>query len=427
MYLGRGLNVMGILFMVAVILVIVPLTIPKMFGIQIYAVLTGSMTPTYSIGGVVYVKEADASDIRIGDVITYRMGTDTEYVMTHRVVEMDGSFFVTKGDANETVDPEPVAYNRLIGKVVLFIPGLAGVSEFVNSTTGRSVLVILFASAFILWIMADIFSSAKEKETEHKPVKKKRISILIQGIGGVLILGAVLYIGSVCLTYQQSASEYKTLESEIFAGVDIVQSTWEEKKKTELTEDEKVILERINKLHEENSHVVGWIRFDNLELSYPIMQGEENEYYLSYTFSGEKNSAGSIFMEAANTPDFEDSHTIIYGHNMKNGSMFGVLKSYKTQDFYPENEYFTIYTLDKVYRYKIFAYYDVSMYSEIYDIGFTQGEKFQQILDNMCRRSYYDTQVEVESSDKIVTLSTCSTKGNRFVMHAKRVSEKDSQ
>lgn len=410
--------------MVTVILLMVPLTIPKLFGIKIYGVLTGSMTPAYSVGGVVYVKETDASEIQVGDVITFRMGTNTEYVMTHRVVEMDGSFFVTKGDANNEVDPEPVSYDRLIGKVMLFVPGLAEVAEFVNSSTGRSVLVILFASAFILWVAADLMSQ-NQKKKEEKKTKKKTLPIT-QILGGVLVLGAAIYIGSVLFSYHESDSEYDALEKTVFAdaknaGVD----TADTKVGTvELTSEEKAILEGIAELHAENPDVIGWIKFDNLELSYPIMQGDDNDYYLNHTFSGEVNAAGSIFMEAANNADFNDSHTIIYGHNMKNKSMFGSLKTYKTEDFYPGNEFFTVYTLDKVYRYRIFAYYDISMNGEIYNISFQPGEEFQKIIDNMCRRSYYDTKVRPDSTDKIMTLSTCSTEGNRFVMNAQRINEK---
>ena len=440
--------------MVTVILMMVPLTIPKLFGIRIYGVLTGSMTPAYSVGGVVYVKETDASDIEIGDVITFRMGTNTDYVMTHRVVEMDGSFFVTKGDANNSVDPEPVAYDRLIGKVVLFVPGLAGVSEFVNSTTGRSVLVMLFATAFILWVVADIISPSTKKKkkkaaktpqsTSERTVntgevsssgentKRKKgptTSILVQLLGIVLILGAVIYLGSIFLEYKRSTSEYDALQAAIFSGISNAKeqtSTAEDERNqtAELTPEERGILAGINRLREENKEVIGWIKFDHLEISYPIMQGEDDEYYLKHTFSGESNAAGSIFMEAANSPDFNDSHTIIYGHNMKNKSMFGALKTYKTEDFYPGNEYFTIYTPDKVYRYEIFAYYDISMDGEIYSVQFEPGGVFQKIIDNMCRRSYYDTGIHPESTEKIITLSTCSTKGNRFVVNAHRISEK---
>lgn len=395
--------------MMTVILLMVPLTIPKLFGVRIYGVLTGSMTPAYSVGGVVYVKETEASEIQAGDVITYRMGTDTEYVMTHRVVAVENASFVTKGDANNTLDSEPVAFDRLLGKVIWFIPGVADIAEFLNSEEGQSVVILFFALALILWSAADIIEE-KAKPPKAKPVWKVS---WVQCTGFLLILGALIYMGSVCLDYEKSVSEYAALEAEVFV----------EKEKTGegLSDTDSYVLAKIAKMQEQNPDVIGWIQFDGLDLSYPIMHGEDDTYYLKHTFSGEKNSSGSIFMEAANRSDFNDSHTIIYGHNMKNESMFGLLKNYKTEDFYAGNEYFTIYTPYQVYRYEIFAYYDISMYDEIYDISFIPGEEFQQVIERMCSRSYYDTQIRPESMDKIMTLSTCSEKGKRFVVHARRI------
>lgn len=128
-------------------------------------------------------------------------------------------------------------------------------------------------------------------------------------------------------------------------------------------------------------------------------------------------------METENTPDFQDCHTILYGHNMKNLSMFGRLKKYKTEDFYQGNEYFTIYTEERIYRYQIFAYYDTSENGDVYTIGFGADEVFGEFLNQAKKRSYYDTGVEVTKEDKVITLSTCSVEGKRFVVHAKRVEE----
>lgn len=154
--------------MLVVIVVMVPLTVPKLFGYNIYAVLTGSMTPAYSVGSIVYVKNCEPEEIEVGDVITYRMGTETAHVMSHRVVEIDreAGAFLTKGDANDTVDAEPVLFNRLIGRVVLCIPEFARLSDFVNSTTGKAVLFIVFGLAFILWMVADMFTP-KQKDTKR--------------------------------------------------------------------------------------------------------------------------------------------------------------------------------------------------------------------------------------------------------------------
>ena len=402
--------------MITVILIMAPLTVPKLFGIRIYGVMTGSMTPAYTVGGVVYVKETVPGKLQAGDVITFRMGTETEHVMTHRIVSMDGGAFTTKGDANNTADPEPVSYERLIGKVVFFLPGLAGVADFVDSSTGRSVFIILFAAAFIFWVAADLISPPEKKVREKK-------GFPVRALGILLIIGALAYLGSIFWHYRKASSEYDALEKEVFG--DMQSAAGEAGEDTaDLTEEEKTILAGVAELHEQNPEVIGWIKFDNLVLSYPVMQGSDNEYYLKHTFSGEANSAGSIFMETTNSDDFHDSHTILYGHNMKNLSMFGALKKYKTEEFYTGNEYFTIYTLDRVYRYQIFAYYDIPVDGEIYNVSFGPDDTFQELLDHMKQRSYYDTGVEAKSSDKVITLSTCSTKGNRFVVNAKRIDEK---
>jgi len=126
-------------------------------------------------------------------------------------------------------------------------------------------------------------------------------------------------------------------------------------------------------------------------------------------------------MEVINHPTFEDSHTIIYGHNMRDLSMFGRLKNYKDKDFYEGNEYFTVYTDTKIITYQIFAYYDVAEYSDVYTVWYTPDESFGEMLETMKRKSYYDTKVDVTAEDKVLTLSTCSTTGKRFVVHAKQV------
>lgn len=108
--------------------------------------------------------------------------------------------------------------------------------------------------------------------------------------------------------------------------------------------DPEVIASRLRQISDIYEDVVGWIDFDTLPISYPLMQGEANQDYLRTTYSGAKATAGSIFVEFMNSADLEDRHTIIYEHNMKDGSMFGRLKEYLSPDFLEENRYFTIYT-----------------------------------------------------------------------------------
>lgn len=123
-------------------------------------------------------------------------------------------------------------------------------------------------------------------------------------------------------------------------------------------------------------------------------------------------------MEAANEPDFSDYHTILYGHNMKNGSMFGKLKNFKEQEFYEENQYFTIYTQETAYRFHIFSVQTVPVDDKIYTVGFGPDEEFKKFAIALQENSLYDTGVEVSGESKIVTLSTCTYSDKlRFVVH----------
>ena len=101
--------------------------------------------------------------------------------------------------------------------------------------------------------------------------------------------------------------------------------------------------------------------------------------------------------------------------------MFGKLRNYKKKDFYNGNENFTITTLNNTYEYEIFSYYDISEESDIYTIWYTPDDEFATMISKMKQRSYYETNVEVSKDDQIVTLSTCSSEGNRFVIHAKKI------
>lgn len=106
-----------------------------------------------------------------------------------------------------------------------------------------------------------------------------------------------------------------------------------------------------------NPDIVGWIFAEGVDISYPVLQGSDNEYYLKHTLEGDYNFAGSIFMDYQNEPDLSDCNTIIYGHNMKNGSMFGSLKKYSNEDAYAVDPYFWILTPDANYRYEIQSAY----------------------------------------------------------------------
>ncbi len=161
-------------------------------------------------------------------------------------------------------------------------------------------------------------------------------------------------------------------------------------------------------LQKVNPEVIGWIRIGAVGISYPIAQAKDNEYYLHRTFKKVDNFAGCIFENCANSPFFTDQNTIIYGHNMKNGSMFGKLKDFSDQETLDRNPYFWIFTKDFIYQYRIISSSVVNKIGDPYITRFSQ-EDYQKFIDKSIASSEVDCgDIQVTTDDRIVTLSTCT-------------------
>lgn len=154
---AKALSAVATVLLLAVMAVALPFSVPKLFGYQIYNVLTQSMEQAMPVGSAIYVKRCDPQALRQGEIITYRLSEATGLVQTHRVVENDtqAKQLITKGDANALPDVDPVSYERVVGKVVVCIPVLGTVSEMLHSGPGVTACVAIFALAIILWTLAD--------------------------------------------------------------------------------------------------------------------------------------------------------------------------------------------------------------------------------------------------------------------------------
>lgn len=154
---AKALSAVATVLLLAVMAVALPFSVPKLFGYQIYNVLTQSMEPAMPVGSAIYVKRCDPQALRQGEIITYRLSEATGLVETHRVVENDtqAKQLITKGDANALPDVDPLSYERVVGKVVVCIPVLGTVSEMLHSGPGVTACVAIFALAIILWTLAD--------------------------------------------------------------------------------------------------------------------------------------------------------------------------------------------------------------------------------------------------------------------------------
>lgn len=174
-----------------------------------------------------------------------------------------------------------------------------------------------------------------------------------------------------------------------------------------------------------NPDVVGWLDMEMLDISYPIVQGTDNDRYLHTTVEGNYNFAGAIFMDAGNKKDFSDHHTIVYGHNMKNKSMFGRLKYITEEEAYKTSRYFWICTPEHTNKYEIFSAYITSVFGDTYTLYQEGGAEFLSWVEGQASRSAIPNQgMTYSQEDYVVTLSTCtSDDDHRYVVLGRRVEE----
>lgn len=194
------------------------------------------------------------------------------------------------------------------------------------------------------------------------------------------------------------------------------QKAKEVKKPTKLQVD-------FDKLTVVNQDIVAWIYFPNAKISYPIMYTTDNNYYLTHTYKKTVMRAGSIFIDYQNIGDFSEKNTIIYGHNMKDGSMFGKLKNYNEKSFADNNQCFYILTKDKIYRCDVFSTYLTPADSKTYTYQFGSKKSYTEYLEMVKKQAKFPSDEQVTEQDNIVTLSTCTgiSHDYRQVVHGKLV------
>ena len=268
----------------------------------------------------------------------------------------------------------------------------------VSPKTGDDNNLILWLVIAILTIAVIVLVVSKQK------VKIPKEATLIICAAGVILLAYAGYMFISQLSdYAKSSSEYKKAAIEYVSlsndeEIDEIAAKWED-----------LVDVDIASLRKENKDVVGWIFFENEDISYPVLHTDDDSTYLTKTYTGENSSAGSIFMEGKNNSNFSDAHTIIYGHNMKNLSMFGKLRYYaKDKDYINGHEYFQIITDNRKFRYKIFSYKVVPDDSNIYTIYKDGNQDFQTFVKNVVQNgSYLQANENAADSNHLVTLSTC--------------------
>ncbi len=173
-------------------------------------------------------------------------------------------------------------------------------------------------------------------------------------------------------------------------------------------------------LKEINENCVAWIYIEDTAINYPVVQGSDNSYYLKHLVNGKWNSAGSIFLDFRANSNMSDRHSIIYGHHMKDGTMFSGLTKYKKQTYYEEHPEGLLITPERTYRIEFFAGYVASVEDPAWKIGFESDEDFETWIKETKKSSWFTSSLSPAVTDRILTLSTCSYEFDnaRFVLHA---------
>lgn len=172
----------------------------------------------------------------------------------------------------------------------------------------------------------------------------------------------------------------------------------------------------------QNPDIYAYIRIPNTNVDYPIFQhATDNAYYLDHNIDGSEGYPGCIYTENLNAKDFTDMNTVIYGHNMRNGSMFRTLHKFEDADFFNANRWFNIYLPNEILEYEIFAAYTFDNRHLLNSYALDQPGVFQEYINNIYlqKNGNIDPSVQVTAADKIVTLETCTGNSNtRFLVQA---------
>lgn len=182
----------------------------------------------------------------------------------------------------------------------------------------------------------------------------------------------------------------------------------------------------LESLQKQYPSVIGWIHIDDTKIDYPVVQAEDNEFFLKHNYKGERKRTGAIFLDYRNDAFLQDQHSIIYGHDLRNGSMFGSLSQYADEQFAKSHRNISLEVKGEQIILEVFAAYETTTDFYYIETNFSQ-ESFQSFIQTITDKSTIKVAHDVTTRDKIVTLSTCVSddeSNKRFVVHAKVVERK---
>lgn len=243
---------------------------------------------------------------------------------------------------------------------------------------------------------------------KHSKKKNKKMIILsiLRIVFFIALVISIIYVAKWFIHNKQN----KILEEKVFEAVIVEDSTY------------KIDFEHLKGINED---VVCWLKVNGTQIEYPVVQAKDNSYYLNRNLNHKYNNGGWIFADYKNKLDGTDKNIIIYGHNMRNKSMFGTLKDILKEEWYnnEENYILDFVTENEHQKYYVFSVYQIKTEDYYIQTEFKNNE-FENFVEVLKNRSIKDFGIEVTKEDNILTLSTCANNyRDRIVLHAKKISK----
>ena len=244
---------------------------------------------------------------------------------------------------------------------------------------------------------------------------KKSVKKFINTVITIICIIGIIYSGYHIFEWYKNISSNKKIKDELSNSIEVV--------KDKDTKEEIINIDFEN-LKKQNPDTVAYIKVNNTNIDYIVVRGKDNDYYLHYNFNKEWNIAGWIFADYKNRFDGTDRNIVVFGHDTKDGSMFGTLKESQNREWQEnkDNQIITFITEQGNYKYQIFSTYIIEPEEYYINTDFISVDAYKEFINTIKSRSNYDYNIAVDENDQILTLSSCTTSGaKRVVVHAKRL------
>ena len=239
---------------------------------------------------------------------------------------------------------------------------------------------------------------------------KKKKNIIILSILIIVFLVSTAFVVTYFVKQKNAENQYEEIKGKAKGNFEEKVKEQETEENTDNAKEESPI--DFEELWKTNEEIYAWIEIPGTDIDYPIAQrADDDAYYLNHTIEGTEGLPGSIYTEAINSKNFTDFNTVIYGHNMKNGTMFAGLHKYEDKEFLKENPYIYVYLPDKTLKYQIFAAVVFDDRHMMHSFNYNTTEGRQEFLDELeavrTMESSYDDSITVGTDSNIITLATC--------------------